>query len=535
MQRFSFPGDYVVGGVGQGAIGNANNNCAAQLDSVASSVAAFSPTPTCGNGDVDTGEQCDLVNLNGASCESLSLGSGILQCDLLCDFDTSLCSGAVPSAPTDILIIVDSSGSYSDDLPTFQTEVPDIMSGIQAANADTRFAIVTFQDYPISPYGITGDEPYVKVIDFTSDISAVESAILALTASGGGDAPESQLTAIYEAIAGANKVSFRTAATKFIMLWTDAPFHRPELDPSYPGPTTDEVLAALDALQSRRRRLGEAHPPVNPPFPPPPTWPLLFIGISRNDDAVVLAALEQFALHTGSVAGVDDFDCDGDGVIDLEPGDAFVCPGVTGASLGTESASVFEAALEELTPVAKCKPIVTTTDHGSCLASGISINDGSVDPNDAPLILLQNPTPEPGFPVGTTAATLVVSNNLGYSAVCSTTVTVTDDEKPQLLCNIPDKIGPNDAPVYIQAEATDNCGISQLAVAPVVACFKMNKKGKRIDVPCHVETANFGALTIRNTGGVGTHIAWTIEAMDENGNSNSMECELVIANPGNGK
>jgi hypothetical protein len=51
------------------------------------------PTPTCGNGIVDPGEQCDGANLNGFSCVDLGYSGGMLACDpLTCTFDASGCT-----------------------------------------------------------------------------------------------------------------------------------------------------------------------------------------------------------------------------------------------------------------------------------------------------------------------------------------------------------------------------------------------------------------------------------------------------------
>lgn len=49
---------------------------------------------SCGNGDIDAGEQCDGANLQGFDCGSLGLGGGTLACDpVMCTFDTSMCTG----------------------------------------------------------------------------------------------------------------------------------------------------------------------------------------------------------------------------------------------------------------------------------------------------------------------------------------------------------------------------------------------------------------------------------------------------------
>ena len=44
---------------------------------------------TCGNGVIDDGEECDGVNLNGQTCESLGQGPGDLACNSECKFERS--------------------------------------------------------------------------------------------------------------------------------------------------------------------------------------------------------------------------------------------------------------------------------------------------------------------------------------------------------------------------------------------------------------------------------------------------------------
>lgn len=47
---------------------------------------------TCFNGTIEAPEQCDGVNLNGATCGSLGYATGTLACRPNCTFDTSGCS-----------------------------------------------------------------------------------------------------------------------------------------------------------------------------------------------------------------------------------------------------------------------------------------------------------------------------------------------------------------------------------------------------------------------------------------------------------
>lgn len=51
------------------------------------------PAPTCNDGVVDPGEDCDLGDLDGQSCESLGRGTGLLLCTITCQFDTTGCFG----------------------------------------------------------------------------------------------------------------------------------------------------------------------------------------------------------------------------------------------------------------------------------------------------------------------------------------------------------------------------------------------------------------------------------------------------------
>jgi hypothetical protein len=57
------------------------------------------PSPTCGNGKIDPGEQCDGAHLGGATCAKLGFtNGGTLTCTSSCDFDLSGCkSQAFPA------------------------------------------------------------------------------------------------------------------------------------------------------------------------------------------------------------------------------------------------------------------------------------------------------------------------------------------------------------------------------------------------------------------------------------------------------
>ena len=46
----------------------------------------------CGNGNIDSGEQCDGSNLNGKTCSTQGFSAGTLSCNSNCTFNTSACT-----------------------------------------------------------------------------------------------------------------------------------------------------------------------------------------------------------------------------------------------------------------------------------------------------------------------------------------------------------------------------------------------------------------------------------------------------------
>jgi hypothetical protein len=54
--------------------------------------------PSCGNGQIDKGEDCDGDLLDGVTCISLGFTGGQLSCDpAICAFDVSTCMRPTPS------------------------------------------------------------------------------------------------------------------------------------------------------------------------------------------------------------------------------------------------------------------------------------------------------------------------------------------------------------------------------------------------------------------------------------------------------
>jgi hypothetical protein len=250
-----------------------------------------------------------------------------------------------PARALDLFMLVDLSGSFADDLPAFKAEAPAIISRLTAKNPDVHVGLGSFEDYPIAPFGapVLGDQAYTRLVDLTADRDLVLTTIAGLTAppGAGGDDPQSQLPALFQAATGAGQdlaglgfpgasippgqqAHFHDGATKLILLWTDASFHRPG-DPGaipYPGPSFNQTVEAVMALD-----------------------PPKVIGISSGGDG--LADLQEMAAATGALAPPGGVDCDDDGIIDLFEGEPLVCPvAPEGQGIGEAIPAIVEAALE---------------------------------------------------------------------------------------------------------------------------------------------------------------------------------------------
>ena len=233
----------------------------------------------------------------------------------------------------DIAFLLDTTGSMGGTISTMQSEFNSIVSTLSTTIPDAEYGFASFDDYN----GISGgaDLPFVLGQQITSDTARVQAAINSVSASGGGDEPESDLEAIYQALTGAGYdqgcdgtfqsntdglpfiadpsdpfsglageannpatpgagtkggMGFRAGALPVLVYATDATIRDP--DAGYSGPrgcpgdagSSDVVAAALDAGA-------------------------YLIGVGTDNSPI--NQMNQLAAATGSYA-----DTDGDGVAD---------------------------------------------------------------------------------------------------------------------------------------------------------------------------------------------------------------------------
>ncbi len=112
----------------------------------------------------------------------------------------------------------------------------------------------------------------------------------------------------------------------------------------------------------------------------------------------------------------------------------------------------------EIHPEALCQDRTVNTDLGLCNAAGISVDNGSFDPDGGPITLDQAP-PNP-YDLGMTNVTLTVTDDENLSNSCEAVVTVNDAEDPVLICSADQTLeceGPTGTNATVGATATDNC------------------------------------------------------------------------------
>ena len=146
-------------------------------------------------------------------------------------------SGGTPKASEniDLAFVIDTSGSMGDDIAAACASATEILNRLLAVGTQSfRVAIVTYRDFP-SRTGDSLDYPSRLILDFSSSVSAIQTALNSLTINGGGDFPKSVWSGIFRAY----KLDWRAGVKKLIIQFGDAPPLDPEL---FTGYTAAQVI-----------------------------------------------------------------------------------------------------------------------------------------------------------------------------------------------------------------------------------------------------------------------------------------------------
>ncbi|KAF8596136.1 hypothetical protein BDV93DRAFT_563621 [Ceratobasidium sp. AG-I] len=167
------------------------------------------------SGSLDCFDSCDpKSNAVHFYYDHSDLSDGPKQC-----YEFELVPDAIINS-LDVLFLQDFTGSQQQYIDAARNEIGQICNNLLGAGkfapSDLRFGLVAFRDHPPQ------DNSFVtKFFDFTSDPDVMSSNLASLSATGGGDGPEAQSDALYEAL----NAPWNPKATKVAVLITDAPPH----------------------------------------------------------------------------------------------------------------------------------------------------------------------------------------------------------------------------------------------------------------------------------------------------------------------
>jgi Ca2+-binding RTX toxin-like protein len=202
---------------------------------------------------LDTGGIDALDGSGAASAANINLSDGGTIGSATVQLGSG--SSATGKAPLDLFIVEDLSGSFGDDVTTVRSLLDNLIAQVKTVQPDVDFGAGSFVDKPIDPFGDAGSGDYVYRTD--SKISAnetlVKNAFDTMTIHYGADGPEAQLEALYQIALRTIKddatprtddgeIDFRPGAMRFVVLATDAEYHKEGDFSSQPKNDGDTVL-----------------------------------------------------------------------------------------------------------------------------------------------------------------------------------------------------------------------------------------------------------------------------------------------------
>ncbi len=176
----------------------------------------------------------------------------------------------------DVVFLIDVTASMQDEIERIRDQLRDKLApAIREQIEDVSFAVATFGDFPVRPFGDFIDHPYRLVLASTDDVFRAQAAMNTIRLGNGGDEPESHVEGLYqlatgEGLGGYVPASFgcpsgglgyaclREDALPIVLLFTDASFHngpggsQPYSGAISPAPHTyDDARDALEAIGAR--------------------------------------------------------------------------------------------------------------------------------------------------------------------------------------------------------------------------------------------------------------------------------------------
>lgn len=131
---------------------------------------------------------------------------------------------AAPSRIVDLVFVIDTTGSMSEDIYEVKTNMKNYLDDLSSAGMDYRIAIVDYRDFPERTYS-SYDYAYNVALDFSGDYNTINDAIDNVDLGNGGDWEETLYSALID---GLDELTWRKNSGKAAIIMGDAPAHDPE-------------------------------------------------------------------------------------------------------------------------------------------------------------------------------------------------------------------------------------------------------------------------------------------------------------------
>ena len=148
-----------------------------------------------------------------------------------------ICRNQTPDErKVDLYLLLDSSGSFQDDLPSIRKTVQDLIRRAAAGKlqGQVRLGLGSFIDKPIGPYPSL--YTYKHLQSLTTDFAKVLAGLRTIDIKENYDEPEAQLEAMLEAAGRTGQIGFTDDAQRIMVVITDEDYHKAG---DYPAPPED--------------------------------------------------------------------------------------------------------------------------------------------------------------------------------------------------------------------------------------------------------------------------------------------------------
>ena len=164
--------------------------------------------------------------------------SQLLRCSDACAFEPA--EACTAASPIDVVLLFDMTGSHATDVTSARASLrTELVDGLLALD-DVAVGVAEYADFPISPFGSTGDVPFRGLAAPSLTRASVVAGLDSLSAMAGADGPESGIEAL-GILSGATVHTsavrmtcpsgrtaggcWRSGATRVVILFTDATQH----------------------------------------------------------------------------------------------------------------------------------------------------------------------------------------------------------------------------------------------------------------------------------------------------------------------